>query len=274
MNCSRFGSNRIIAPSLSKSGAAAMSIVASTNETVVVQKVVYEISGGNLGINGGLGPWKPRDTEMIDGRAFVILNERDYMLSVYLGISHCSGFYVHLRSVRNAEVDKLILARIREDDAFAIAVPAAVRRNPPDLGVTTFPLTLDGCGQIELVLEMNPRKKVMMHLSKDNLMVLNAYAKCYMCDYSRKRKRAPSVVVDHKFVTKNLFRKTVSADCRYSHGETVGHVIRVRGEWNQESVDIAVEELIDHLKNNHYAEDAMGDMVLASDYKLDIFADM
>jgi hypothetical protein len=83
----------------------------SSGNTNVACIVVYDVSGGSLDPRFPI--WRPRDVNMVDGRPFVALGERDHMLKGYLGVRNCHGFFLHIAKKRNARG-----GRVRNGIAF------------------------------------------------------------------------------------------------------------------------------------------------------------
>ena len=101
-----------------------------SGNTIVSSKVVYSISGGKLKDGA---TWQPREVQLVEGRPFVAIGERDHMLKGYLGIRKSPGFFKMILEKRNEAVEKLILKIVNKTDEFAVAVPDAVRKDPPEL---------------------------------------------------------------------------------------------------------------------------------------------
>ena len=87
----------------------------------------------------------------------------------------------------------------------------------------------------------------------------------------RKRKRAPIVNVVQNFIKRNTTIKTVSAIFCYENGMKAREVVKVSGEWTQDSVDDAVEAIVGHLQREHFAQ-LDGEWVLAYKHCPDMFA--
>jgi hypothetical protein len=245
----------------------------ASGNTTVTCSVVYDVSGG--GLDPRFPIWRPRNVNMVDGMPFVALGERDHMLKGYLGVRNCHGFFLHLAKKRNDAVDELLLAKIREVDEFAMAVPFSARKNPPELNQTSIMLAVGDDSCIVVLIELLPSKKISVLLSAPNLHALSEYAKDYAAQAASPRKRArfkaPIVRCCQAFVKKNVNRKTVSAKCRDSAGTAVCKILKVNGRWTQDSVDAAVDELIEYMRHAHHVE-VDGEFVLASVHQLDMFA--
>jgi hypothetical protein len=245
----------------------------SSGNTTVTCSVVYDVAGGDLGSRFPI--WRPRNVNMVDGRPFVALGERDHMLKGYLGVRNCHGFFLHLARKRNDAVDELLLVKIREVDEFAMAVSASARKNPPELGQKSIILAVGDDSSIEVLIELIPTKKVSVLVAAPNLHALCEYAKDYAAQDAPPRKnarfKAPIVRCEPKFVKKNVSRKTVSALCRDCEGSTVRKILKVNGRWTQDSVDVVVDELTEYLREAHHVE-VNGVMVLASVHHLEMFA--
>jgi hypothetical protein len=245
----------------------------SSGNTNATCSVVYDVSGGDLDPRFPI--WRPRNVNMVDGRPFVALGERDHMLKGYLGVRNCHGFFLHLAKKRNYAVDELLLAKIREVDEFAMAVPFSARKNPPEINQKSIILAVGDDSSIEVLIELIPAKKVSVLLTAPNLHALSEYAKDYAAQAASPRKRArfkaPIVCCGQAFVKKNVGRKTVSAICRDSAGTAVRKILKVNGRWTQDSVDVVVDELTEYLRHAHHVE-VNGEMVLASVHHLEMFA--
>jgi hypothetical protein len=245
----------------------------SSGNTTVTCSVVYDVSGGDL--DPRFPVWRPRNVNMVDGRPFVALGERDHMLKGYLGVRNCHGFFLHLAKKRNDAVDKLLLTKIREVDEFAMAVSASARKNPPELTQKSIILAVSDDRNIEVLIELIPTKNVCVLVTAPNLHALSEYAKDYATTAPSPRRRArfkaPRVRCGQAFVKKNVGRKTVSAICRDSAGSAVRKILKVNGRWTQDSVDVVVDELTEYLRHAHHVE-VHGEMVLASVHHLEMFA--
>jgi hypothetical protein len=246
----------------------------SSGNTNVACIVVYDVSGGSLDPRFPI--WRPRDVNMVDGRPFVALGERDHMLKGYLGVRNCHGFFLHLAKKRNDAVDELLLAKIREVDEFAMALPSSARKNPPELNQKSIILAVGDDSSIEVLIELVRHVKVSVLLTAPNLHALSEYAKDYAAHSPSPRKRArpkaPIVRCGQAFFKKNVSRKTVSAICRDSAGTAVRKILKVNGRWTQDSVDVVVDELTEYLRHVHHVE-VDGEFVLASIHRLEMFAD-
>ena len=245
----------------------------ASGNTTVTCSVVYDVSGG--GLDPRFPIWRPRNVNMVDGMPFVALGERDHMLKGYLGVRNCHGFFLHLAKKRNDAVDELLLAKIREVDEFAMAVPFSARKNPPELNQTSIMLAVGDDSCIVVLIELLPSKKISVLLSAPNLHALREYAKDYAAEAAspqkRARNKAAKVRCCHAFVKTNVSRKTVSAKYRDSAGTTVSKTLKVNGSWTQDSVDAVVDELIEYMRHAHHVE-VDGEFVLASAHQLDMFA--
>ena len=239
----------------------------ASGDTVVSSKTVHEIRGGNLGNR----IWTPSEIRVIDGMPFLMLGEKEYMLKVYLGLRNCHGFFKELIKKRNDAVDQLILAKLRETDDFVVAVtPKSRKETHLEQKIMTLAIS---SGNIEVIVDANEKKSVGLLLNAPNLNALLIWADHFKeAQPPPKRQRTRTVKVKANFVKSNVYRKKLSVLVVDSEGHRSYKTVKVT-PWTQGLVDEAVEQLTEHLREHHHAEQD-GEWVLASECGLDMFADV
>lgn len=128
-------------------------------------------------------------------------------------------------------------------------------------------------GNIEVIVDVNEKKSVGLLLNAPNLNALLIGANNFKeAQPPRKRQRKDCVKVNAKFVVRNVNRRTLSVQVVDSSGRQSRKVVKVT-DWTQGLVDEAVEQLTEHLREHHHAEQD-GEWVLASECGLDMFANV
>ena len=177
---------------------------------------------------------------------------------------------------RNEAVEKLILKIVNKTDEFAVAVPDAVRKDPPELDCKTVSIVLEDGSEILVLAETNPRKSASVLMDAPNLHSLCTSAQKYKVAVKspKKRRRSKTIDLDQNWITKNSSRGTISAMCQYSDGHKLRKVVKIEdgAEWTQESVNAAFAEMESFMKKHHCVESG-GQLVNAFDHGLGIFAE-
>jgi hypothetical protein len=247
----------------------------ASGDTVVASKLVITVSGGGLAKQGVYASWTPNDVEMLNGKPFIALCERDHMLKVYLGIKSNTGYFKYMGKKRNDAVDEILLQQLREIDEFAMELPPSARKNfaaDATLPKTIFIKFGEGSDGVEVLTDVSPNKKVRVSLTAPNLNALRLFADEYMEHIytPQKRHRAHKVTNPYDFIMFNVPRRQVSADVRDHEGKEDRHRYVVKGEWTQPNVNDAVEAVVAYVRDNHHALKD-GEYVLASEHGLEMF---
>ena len=128
-------------------------------------------------------------------------------------------------------------------------------------------------GNIEVIVDANEKKSVGLLLNAPNLNALLIWADHFKeTQPPLKRQRTRTVKIKANFVKSNVSRRKLSVLVVDSSGRESRKTVKVT-PWTQGLVDEAVEQLTEHLREHHHAEQD-GEWVLASECGLDMFADV
>ena len=254
-------------------------------------ETVTVVRGGSLKEGGG---WRPINVIHDHGDKFIPLHCGNIScLASYIGfgdidkdqaVEKCRMYIERLRQMRNAQQNLDTLAYIQKE--LDPMCQALTKKNKAAVDVQMLPRTVsvhlprcewDGESMDDTTVEFT-REKVntkypTVSLTEESLNAVRMYglSAYYELNSSVKRK-APDldgIETGFPWVKKQRTRERIWAEYRTDTGAR-GVKSSLARPWGQESVDAAVENLVDFLRDHHYAQ-RDGEWVLASAHGLGIF---
>ena len=258
------------------------------------------VDGGSLTDKRGGNKWYPREIVVVGGNKFVTLSGREYQMCQFMGLTQdtdprqraSEGFLNFLKLKRNEAVDAAVLVDIRLKDQLSqiTSLPKGVRRKyanaygddgqslPNFVDVPFPPMSHGGestnAGMVRMTMELSPSRCVSVALSPEALDIIRMAALTFSVDddgHKKRKHRSERVRTGSKYAHVDYRRK--SFWCGITTFENVSkRIYRKPTRFDDpDSRSDAIADLLQVVREQHYARDAARNLVLASVHKLEMF---
>ena len=257
---------------------------------VIAERVV--ITGG------GLRPksvWMPREVRTEGSAKFAALHSDEYAIAQYFAEKNTEharnqqflrNFLDHLRTLRNAAVDAALLKKLRESDCMCASLPKNARKlaeqwELPNVVDVSFPAMVCGASSVpainvQFILELNKNKVCCVELSVPALSCLRVAGLNFASsseEAKRRRTHRERLRTGCAWIKPSYPRKCLFANYCNADGRTKRLTAKVANFEDEDAVTAATDDIYHRFRAVHHAMDENGELGIAADLGLDMFAE-